>query len=166
MRHLLVSLAILLAFAPWTYAAVSAGVSLGYQPYSAGDSARLTPGAEVAVTLGAVGVQVVGDYTNRSYLGKVTAVHVNAIYTAPVGENVKASVGAGVTRVDAEATELGAASENTWNISAELARSFSSTELFARVRYFTYAFAGFRGQAPGSPAGPAVSVGVRYWFRR
>jgi hypothetical protein len=166
MKHLLVRLAISLSISPLAFGAVSAGVSLGYQPYETGDAARLTPGAEVTATFGRLGFQAAGEYTNRSYLGKVTALHVNAIYIARASANMNASFGAGLTRVDAEATEQGNATETTWNLSAELSRKLNSAELFARVRYFTYEFPGFRDQGSGSPAGPSVSVGVRYWFRR
>ena len=165
MQRLLLHLAVFLVASPAMYGGVCAGVSLGYQPYQAGDAARFTRGAEVALTVGRVGMRAAGEYTNRSYLGTVTGVHLDGIYAAPLGDNMKASFGAGLTRVNAEATELGTASKTTWNISAELSKRLDSAELFARLRYFTYAFAGFRGEAPGSPAGPAVSIGVRYWFR-
>lgn len=166
MKHLLVRLAMSLALSPVAFGAVSAGVSLGYQPYEAGDAARLTPGVELTTTFGRLGLQAAGEYTNRSQLGKVTAFHMNGIYTAPVTATLTASFGAGITRVDAEATEQGNATETTWNLAAELSRRFTATELFARVRYFTYEFPAFRDQRSGNPAGPSVSVGVRYWFPR
>jgi len=164
MKQLLAGLAISLAISPIAFAAVAAGVSLGCQPYEAGDAARLTPGVELTGTFGRLGVQAAGESTDRSYLGRVTAIHVNGIYVAPVSQDLNASFGAGITRVSAEATETGSASETTWNVSAEVSHRFHAAELFARVRYFTYEFPAFRDQMTGSPAGPSMSVGVRYRF--
>ena len=80
-------------------------------------------------------------------------------------ERLTLTFGAGVTRVHAESTEEGPQTRDTWNAEAELARAFASTDVFLRIRQYDYSFPGFRNQVIGSPAGPAIAVGARFWLR-